>query len=78
VFSGNTGSNESGMFAFKTKDSASKVMDFYDDKFRSEGMEIDHRVPNVLAAKHGQNSAVVLVGADEGETSVSVTFGSKK
>jgi uncharacterized protein YneF (UPF0154 family) len=78
VFSGNTGSNESGMFAFKTKDSASKVMDFYDDKFKSEGMKIDHRVPNVLAAKHGQNSAVVLVGADEGETSVSVTFGSKK
>jgi hypothetical protein len=78
VFSGTSGGKESGMFAFKTKDSVSRVMDFYEDKFRSEGMEIEHRAHNVLSAKQGQNSAVVMVGADDGETSVSVTFGSKK
>lgn len=76
--SSNTGDAESGMFGFKTNDSVSKVMGFYEDKFRSEGMQIDRRVPNVLAAKGDGKDAVVMVASESGETSVSVTFGSKK
>ena len=43
-------------------------------------MQIENRAPNVIAASatNDQNNAVVVVAAEGGETSVLVTFGSKK
>lgn len=69
---------DSGNFTFKTKDSVSKVLSYYEDGFRSEGMEIEHKPGNVISAKRGQKSAVVMVGTGDGDSSVSVTFEAKK
>jgi uncharacterized protein YneF (UPF0154 family) len=80
AFTGHTRTSDAGTYGFKTKDSVSKVIAFYEDGFRSEGMQIENRAPNVIAASatNDQNNAVVVVAAEGGETSVLVTFGSKK
>ncbi len=78
AFSSRSGADESGMYGFKTRDSAARVMSFYEDGFKSEGMEIDRKTPKVLAAKSEKKNAVVMVDSDDGETSVSVTFNAKK
>ena len=78
AFSGHTSSNAAGSYGFKTHDSVSKVMSFFEDGFRSEGMEINHKAPNVITAEKDQKNALVIVGSEGGETSVMVTFGSRK
>ena len=78
---------DSGSFGFKTKDPSDKVLKYYQDQFQSAGL----KVTSNLTSQNGKSSAgvvtaeddsknhtvTVIVGADDGQTAVSVTYAKK-
>jgi hypothetical protein len=80
----NDGSGEGGNFTFTTKDPASKVMSFYQDKAKDLGMKADLTTTAdkggmiVASDPDGTRSLTVVVGESSGETTVNVTYGRKK
>jgi hypothetical protein len=86
AFSAQNGDGTSGSYQFKTKDPVEKIAKFYEEGFKSQGLRTTSTMSNadgktaggMVSGEQGNKSAVVLVGAENGETSVSVTYKSKK
>ncbi len=86
AFSAQNAEGSSGSYAFKTSDPVEKVSKFFQDGFRSEGMNVTDTVTNqdghgqnaMIKAEQAPKTALVLVGTENGTTNVSVTFTVKK
>lgn len=88
AYSAQSKDGDSGSYAFKTHDPVDKVTRFYEDGLKSSGMKINNTVSGTSGSSAGgmiaaedvgnKHSAVVLIGAESGETTVSVTFTVKK
>ena len=88
AYSAQAKDGDSGMFAFKTKDAADKVARFYEEGFKSSGMKTTSTISNAGSGTVGgmisgedeskRHSATVLIGAESGETTVTVNFTMKK
>lgn len=80
TFSANSKDGASGSFAFKTKDTPDKVTRFYEDAFKSSGMKIASTISTGAGSmmtgedEAKAHTAIVMVGSEGGETSVSVTY----
>ena len=84
AYSAQSKDGDSGSYQFKTKDSADKVARFYEDGLKSSGMKVTTTISTsgdsggggmIVGADEGKkHSAIVLLGSDEGSTTVSVTF----
>jgi hypothetical protein len=79
------GSGEGGTFTLSTPDSASKVMSFYQDKFKEEGMKINLTTTagegGLIMATDDSNKRylqIVIGAASGGGTSAAITYGNKK
>ena len=86
-FSVNSDDAEGGNFHFTTRDSAKSVLSFYEDNLKRAGFTISGNIKGnlgdasggMLAAEDsGTHTLVVTVGAENGDTNVSVVFGTKK
>jgi len=79
----NDGSGQGGNFSFTTKDSAAKVMSFYQDKARDLGLKVRLNATGgeggtlIAGDEDGKRSLTVLVGGGSGDTTVNVTYASK-
>ena len=79
---------DSGTFTYKTRDASDKVMQYYQDQFKSGGMKVTSNVTSqdgkssagMLTAQDdaSKRTVIVVVGVDSGETTVSVTYETKK
>jgi hypothetical protein len=78
---------EAGNFHFTTKDAAKSVLSFYEENLKRSGFTISGNIKGSLGDASGgmlaaedssKHSVVVTVGAENGDTSVSVIFGKKK
>ena len=88
TFSAQSNEGTSGTYAFKTKDSADKVSKFYEDNFKSAGLEVNSNLTSqngktsagVLSAhdKSDDHTATIVIGTDGSDTTVAVTFKFKK
>lgn len=88
AYSAQSKDGDSGSYQFKTKDSADKVARFYEDGLKSSGMKVTTTISTSGGSGSGgmiigededkKHSAIVLLGSDEGSTTVSVTFTVKK
>jgi hypothetical protein len=88
TFSLQGGDGTGGSFQFTTKDSAKDVLSFYERSLKQSGFAITANITgNTDSASGGmisaedaatKRTAVVTVGAEKGETSVNVLFGTKK
>ena len=86
AFSAQSGDGSSGSFVFKTKDPIDKVVKFYEEGFKQMGMKTTSTLTNadgktgggILSAEVDKKSVVVLLGSDDGQTGVNVTFTAKK
>jgi hypothetical protein len=81
---GDAPEGEGGSFLFTTKDSPSKVMQFYQDKARDQGMKVNLTATSdvggtiVATEESRERSLTVIVAGDGGETTVNVTYGQKR
>ena len=72
-----------GNFTFTTPDSASRVMEFYQDKVKGMGMQVNTVVTtgeggSLVATDEGsKRSLTVILGNSDGQTTVNVTYGQK-
>ena len=83
---GNDG--ETGSYHFKTKDAADKILSFYSDALGKAGLKVNSTTTSENGKTSGgmvmgedeskKRSAMVTVGTEEGESTVSVTFSVKK
>lgn len=88
TFSAQSNEGTAGTYAFKTSDSADKVSKFYEDSFKSAGLEVNSNLTSqngktsagVLTAhdKSDDHTATIVIGTDGSETTVAVTFKFKK
>jgi len=88
AFSSQGKDGASGSFAFKTKDASGQVVKYYQDEFQSSGLKVTSNLTSqigqssagmLIAQDDGsQHTVTVIVGADSGETAVSVTYATKK
>ncbi len=86
AFAAQTDEGNSGSYTFKTRDSIAAVTKVYEEGFRSMGLKTTSTLTNadgktgggIVSAQADRRSAVVMVGSEDGETTVSVTFKSKK
>ncbi len=84
AFSAKTPEGTQNTFSFKTKDAVSKVVEFYQDSFKTAGFTmtqvINADTGGMLNAENGdkKRTAVIAVGSSNGETQVSVTATEKK
>jgi hypothetical protein len=84
AFTAQTNEGSSGNFSFKTKDPVEKVASFYEDGFKSSGLKVTATVNSAAAAvlsaedEAKMHSSAVIIGASGGETTVNVTYTSKK
>lgn len=79
---------EGGTFTFKTKDASDKVVQYYQDQFKSSGMKVTSNITTqdgkssagMLSAQDEANkhTVAVVVGTDSGETTVQVTYVTNK
>jgi len=86
-FSVKSDEGEAGNFHFTTKDAAKSVLSFYEENLKRSGFTISGNIKGSLGDASGgmlaaedssRHSVVVTVGAENGDTSVSVIFGKKK
>ena len=83
---GTSSDGSGGNFTFTTSDSPSKVMEFYQDKIKDAGMKVNSTTTtpsgSMISAvdESTQHTLVALVGnaSGGGETTVNITYGSKK
>lgn len=81
-FSTQTSDGNTGSYAFKTKDALDKVAGFYEQELKSSGMKTTSTISRgdggttggMLSGEAGNKSLVVLLGTENGETTVSVTY----
>jgi hypothetical protein len=88
TFSAQSNEGTSGTYAFKTSDAPDKVSKFYEDNFKSAGLEVNSNLTSengktsagVLSAhdKSDDHTAAIVIGTDGSETTVAVTFKFKK
>ena len=84
TFTAQTNEGTSGTFAFKTKDPADKVANFYEDGFKSSGLKVTANFKSAAGAMLSaeddakMHSSAVVIGAQGGETTVSITYNAKK
>lgn len=88
TFSAQSNEGTTGTYAFKTSDSADKVSKFYEDNFKSAGLEVNSNLISqngktsggVLTAhdKSDDHTASIVIGTDGLDTNVAVTFKFKK
>ena len=86
AFAAQTEEGNSGSYTFKTRDSVAAVTKVYEDGFKSMGLKTTSTLTNadgktgggIVSAQADKRSAVVIMGSDEGQTTVSVTFKAKK
>ena len=84
TFSAQSGDGASGNYTFKTKEPADKVAKFYSEGFKQMGMKVTSTISGdkdgggMVSGQVDKKTAVVLFGADSGETTVNVTFTTKK
>jgi hypothetical protein len=79
---------QSGMVVFTTSDAPQKVLDFYQDALKKAGITdlsnttttADGKLAGMLMGQSSdqRRSAQVLFGADDGKTSATITYSSKK
>jgi hypothetical protein len=79
---------DTGTFTFKTKDASDKVVKYYQDQFQSSGLKITNNFSSqnngvstgMITAEDGsqQHTINVVVGQDNGQSAVSVTYALKK
>jgi hypothetical protein len=79
---------DAGTFGFKTKDSSDKVVQYYQDQFKTLGLKVTSNVTTqdgkssagMLSAQDeaSKHNVIVVVGVDDGETTVSVTYTTNK
>jgi hypothetical protein len=75
---------EGGNFTFTTRDPASKVMSFYQEKAKDMGMQVKLTTTGgeggmiVAADDNTERSLTIIVGGNSSETTVNVTYGRKK
>ncbi len=84
AYSAQAKEGDSGSYQFKTKDATDKVARFYEAGLKSSGMKVTTTISTsgnsgsggmiVGADEDKKHSAIVLLGSDEGSTTVSVTF----
>ncbi len=76
-----------GTFQFKTKDSASSVLSFYEKSLKDAGFQITANISGNIAASSGamlaaedsaKRSVLVTAGTADGGATVNVVFGTKK
>jgi len=81
---GDGANGEGGTFAFTTKDPASKVLEFYQDKAKDLGMKVnlnsttDQGGMMVASNDDDKRTLTVVVGGSSGETTVNVTYAQKR
>lgn len=85
AFSAQSADGTSGSYQFSTKDPVDKIAKFYEDGLKSQGLRTSSTMTGegntggaMISAEQGNKSAVVLVGEENGASTVSVTFKSKK
>jgi hypothetical protein len=88
AFSAQGKEGESGTFTFKTKDASDKVVKYYQDQFQSSGLKVTNNFTSqnngvatgMLIAEDDahQHTVTVVVGQDNGQSAVSVTYATKK
>ena len=79
---------DSGTFTFKTSDPSDKVVQYYQDQFKSGGLKVTSNVTSqdgkssagMLQAQDEANKHVitVIIGSESNETAVSVTYATNK
>jgi hypothetical protein len=84
AMTGDSGEGNGGSFGFNTPDTPAKVMAFYQDRYKELGLKVK-MVTNtseggmILAADEGEKRTLnVIVSSNSGETSVHVTYATKK
>jgi hypothetical protein len=88
AFSASGTDGESGTFGFKTKDASDKVVQYYQDQFKSSGMKVTSNITTqdgkssagMLSAQDDANkhNVVIVLAIESGETSVAVTYTTNK
>ena len=88
AFSAQGKDGDSGSFAFKTKDPSDRVLKYYQDQFQSGGLKVTSNMTSqdgkssggVLTAEDEskKHTLTVIIGPDNGETAVSVTYAKKQ
>jgi len=88
AFSASGADGDSGTFGFKTKDSSEKVIQYYQDQFKLSGMKVTSNITTqdgkssagMLTAQDeaSKHTVTLVVGVDNGETSVAVTYTTNK
>lgn len=88
AYSAQAKAGDSGMFTFKTRDAADKVAHFYEEGFKSAGMKTSSTLSNGDSGTAGgmvtgedeskKHTATVLIGAESGETTVTLNFAAKR
>jgi|SoiMethySBSTD1v2_1073268.scaffolds.fasta_scaffold129172_2 hypothetical protein len=80
---GSNGAGEGGNFSFTTRDPASKVISFYQDKAKEMGFKAKLNAAAgdggtfIAADEDARRTLSVIAGGGTGETTVNVTYGSK-
>jgi hypothetical protein len=88
TFSMQANEADGGTFSFTTKDAPKQVLSFYEQGFKQAGYKITASLTGDVATSTGgmisaelesaKRTVMVTVGADKGDTSVNVVFGTKK
>ncbi len=88
AFSAAGADGESGTFTFKTRDGSDKVVQYYQDQFKSAGMKVTSNITSqdgkssagMLSAQDEANkhSVTIVLGVESGETTVAVTYATNK
>ncbi|MFN3322683.1 MAG: hypothetical protein ACK5AZ_04230 [Bryobacteraceae bacterium] len=87
VYSARSGEGQSGNFSFNTSDSADKVIDFFESRFKQQDMKVSTNRMTSDGALSGamltaadsadKRTALIMLGVEDGKTSVNVTYGDK-
>ncbi len=81
---GEASEGEGGNFTFTTKDSPSKVIQFYQDKAKQQGMSVNFNAVGdnggtvVATDENSERSLTVVIAGSGSETTVNVSYGQKK
>jgi hypothetical protein len=83
TYSVQNANEDSGHYLFKTKDSAAKVSQYYEDTLKTAGFTVStlgESDTRIISAKtdSDKRTIVVTLGTDDGQTTVSVLFNEKK
>jgi hypothetical protein len=87
VFSASSNGEQTGTYAFTTKDAPDRILSFYDSQLKSGGFKTSNttnttngKVSGMVTgtADNDKRTVLVVVGSEDDGTKVSVTFGTKQ